>query len=304
MASPNILVVGATGKQGRAVIDALTKTMTPDSPIKILALTRNPQSDSANALKQAHPDTIELVQGDTTHPDPIFEKWDKGHISGVFLVTAPGKINEEAQGIPFIDAAVAHGVKHIVFSSVDRGGDDKSWSNPTDVKHFWEKHNIELHLRDKAAKENNFTWTILRPVAFMDNWVPGMFGAMFTAMWANSLKPETKLQLVSVRDIGVFAAKALREPGEWAGRTVSLAGDELTLGEAKEKFKKVTGQELPHGWSFMAKGMLWLMGDMGAMFKWFEREGYGADIAALRKEEPSLQDLETWLRDSSKWKTK
>lgn len=303
MATPNILVVGATGKQGGAVIDALTKTIKPESPIKILALTRNPNSAGAKALQEAHPGVIELVQGDITDPEPIFAQWDKGHVSGVFLVTNPGKVSEEQQGIPFIDAAVAHGVKHIVFSSVDRGGDEKSWDNATDVKHFWEKRTVELHLRDKAAKEGGFTWTILRPVAFMDNWAPGMFASMFTAMWAASLKPDTKLQLVSVRDIGVFAAKALSEPEKWAGRAVSLAGDELTLAEAKEKFKKVTGQDLPQGWGIMAKGLLWFVGDIGNMFKWFEREGYGADIAALRKEESSLQDFETWLRDTSKWET-
>jgi uncharacterized protein YbjT (DUF2867 family) len=303
MATPNILVVGATGKQGGAVIDALTKTIKPESPIKILALTRNPNSAGAKALQEAHPGVIELVQGDITHPEPLFSRWDKGHVSGAFLVTTPGKISEEHQGIPFIDAAVAHGVKHIVFSSVDRGGDEKSWDNPTDVKHFWEKRNVELHLRDKAAKEGGFTWTILRPVAFMDNWAPGMFASMFTAMWAASLKPETKLQLVSVRDIGVFAAKALTEPEKWAGRAVSLAGDELTLAEAKAKFKKVTGKDLPQGWGIMAKGLLWFVGDIGKMFKWFEREGYGANIAALREEEPSLQDFETWLRDTSKWVT-
>ena len=40
------------------------------------------------------------------------------------------------------------------------------------------------------------------------------------------------------------------------------------------------------------------------MFNWFEKEGYGADIQALRKTEPSLQDFGTWLRDSSAFVTR
>lgn len=301
MASPNILVVGATGKQGRSVISALIDDQPADSPLKILALTRDPSSAGAKALAAAHPNVVELVQGDLTQPEAIFASWPKGHVSGVFLYTVPGKTDEDKQGIPFIDAAVAYGVKHIVFSSVDRGGDERSWKNPTDVKHFYQKHKVELHLRDRGL-EGGFTWTILRPVAFMDNMNPGFFCSVFTAMWDSALSPTTKLQLISVRDIGVFASKALREPERWASKAVSLAGDEMTLAEAKEHFKSVTGKELPQGWGFVAKGMLWAIGEVGAMFKFFEEEGYGADIAALSGEEPTLQDFETWLKESSKWK--
>ena len=38
------------------------------------------------------------------------------------------------------------------------------------------------------------------------------------------------------------------------------------------------------------------------MFTFFEHEGYRADIAALRQEEPTLMDFETWLKQASKWK--
>lgn len=302
MAAPNILIVGATGKQGRSVVSALLGDREPDSPLKLLALTRDPSSASAQAVASQNPDVIELVQGDLTQPEAIFAKWPKAHISGVFLYTIPGKVDEEKQGIPFIDAAVAHGVKHIVFSSVDRGGDERSWKNPTNVKHFYQKHNIELYLRDKGLATDSFTWTILRPVAFMDNMNPGFFCSVFTAMWDAALSPTTKLQLVSVRDIGLFASKALRQPERWAGKAVSLAGDELTLEETKERFRKVTGRELPQAWRIVGKGMLWAIKELGDMFRFFEEEGYGADIAALSAEEPNLQDFETWLKESSQWK--
>ncbi|KAK4187783.1 hypothetical protein QBC35DRAFT_219804 [Podospora australis] len=301
----NILVVGATGKQGGAVVKALLDLPKSDTPLHILALTRNAQSPKAQQLAEAHPGVVEPVQGDSSHPNPIFESRPKGSINAIFIVTSPpmggSKINEEEQAIPLIDSAVDHGVQHIVFSSVDRGGDEKSWTNPTDVQHFSEKHNIEIYLRDKAEKEKGkFTWTILRPVAFMENWTPGFFAAGFSAMWASALKPTTKLQLVSVVDIGKFAAKALTEPSEWAGRAVGLAGDELTLDEAKEVFLRATGEKLPQTWGILGKGMLWMIKEIGAMFRWFEEEGYGADIEARRKE-ISTQNFETWLKDSSNW---
>ncbi|KAL2257344.1 hypothetical protein VTK26DRAFT_300 [Humicola hyalothermophila] len=235
MSQQNILVVGATGKQGGAVIKALLES--PAAP-HILALTRDAHSSRAQALAEAHKGVVDLVQGDSSDPKPIFDSRPKGSITGVFIVTVPGTgVAEEQQAIPLIDAAVDHGVRHIVFSSVDRGGDEKSWHNPTAIKHFISKHNIELYLRDKAAKvekegqaNNRFTWTILRPVAFLDNWNPGLMCSMFTAMMAASLRPSTKLQLVSVRDIGVFAAMAFADTDKWAGKVGRARGGRAHAG--------------------------------------------------------------------------
>ncbi|KAK4215617.1 hypothetical protein QBC37DRAFT_122203 [Rhypophila decipiens] len=299
----NILIVGATGKQGGYVIHALLSLPPHPKPIHILALTRDATSSKARHLASSHPDIIDLIQGDSTNPNPIFASRPKGSITSLFLVTTPGKKSEQDQAIPLIDAAVSHGVKHIVFSSVDRGGDSKSWTNPTQVPHFKSKHDIEIHLRDKAQQDGaGFTWTILRPTAFMDNTNPGFFCSMFIAMWDRALSPQTKLQLVSVKDIGIFAAKALTNPSEWAGKAVSLAGDSLTLGEAKDKFKSATGKDLPQTFGLLGGALLWAVKDVGLMFEFFEKEGYGADIQARRGEVPELLDFEGWLKECSLWK--
>jgi uncharacterized protein YbjT (DUF2867 family) len=73
---------------------------------------------------------------------------------------------EEAQGKALVDAALANKVKFFIYSSVDRGGDQKSYDNPTPIPHFISKHRIEHHLRDNAG--DKMQWTILRPVAFME----------------------------------------------------------------------------------------------------------------------------------------
>ena len=300
MAPSTVLVVGATGKQGGAALKAL---LGYPNPPKILALTRNTASPAAEALLARNEGRVWLVQGNTTDPEPIFASQPKGSIDAVFHFTNPPK--EEAQAIPFIDAAAAHGVSHIVFSSVDRGGEPRSWDNPTDIRHFVEKRAIELHLRDKTPPVGGGTplrWTVLRPTAFLDNINPGVFGSLFVSMWAGALKPETKLQLVSTREVGVWAARALMLPDEYAGRAISLAGDELTLDEAKAIFRRVVGKELPQAWPVFGKGLLWAVAELGSMFAFFEKEGYGADISALRREQEGLLDLEAWLRTESGWK--
>ncbi|KAL2192984.1 hypothetical protein P885DRAFT_72587 [Corynascus similis CBS 632.67] len=292
MAPQNILIVGATGKQGGSVLKALLELPEGTSRFHIFALTLPTQSERAKRLVSHHKGAVSLIEGDNANPKPIFASQPEGSIHCIFIVTDPrSKVPEEQQAIPLIDEAVAHGVKHI-----------KSWTNPTNIKHFLAKHNIEIHLRDKAGKEggSKFTWTILRPVAFMDNLNPGFLCSLFTAMWDAALSPNTKLQLVGTRDIGIFAAKALSDPSAWSGKAVGLAGDELTLTEARDIFQRVVGKPLPQTWTILGRGMIWGMKEMGDMFAFFEREGYGADIEALKREAP-VQNLETWLRDSSGW---
>jgi hypothetical protein len=109
---------------------------------------------------------------------------------------------------------------------------------------------------------------------------------------------------VSVRDVGLFAAKALADPAGWDQKAVSLAGVDMTLTQAREVFTRVVGGELPQTWQLFARILLWVIPGVADMFKWFETDGYGADIAALKKIEPTLQDYETWLKETSRWKAK
>jgi uncharacterized protein YbjT (DUF2867 family) len=80
-----ILVTGATGKQGGAVIQNLIKKI---APFQILALTRNTQSASAQKLLKASKN-ITLIQGDLDNPSEIFKNAQQqasGPIWGVFSV--------------------------------------------------------------------------------------------------------------------------------------------------------------------------------------------------------------------------
>jgi len=292
MALRKLLIIGATGKQGGAVIDAL---IADSAPFQILALTRNTSSPSAQKL--ASRPNVTVVQGDSLNPTPIFEAHK---VHGVFLMTTfePGKDGmEEAQAHPVIEASVKAGVEHFVFTSVDRGGPGVSEKSPTEIPHFASKHRIEEYLKEKAGSK--MAWTILRPVAFMDNLAPGFMGKMFPAMWNNSLGDDKPLQLISVHDIGVFAAKAFEKPEEYKGRAISLAGDELTLSEARKVFEETIGYAMPANFTFLGAAVMLMVKEMGTMFNWFRTVGYGADIPALKKEVPQLQDFGTWLKESS-----
>ena len=166
-----LLITGATGKQGGAVVDSLLES--PEAQkFTILAVTRNPDSPSAQKLKDRG---VKIVTGNLNDVPAIFQNAKTvvdQPIWGVFSVQIPiGKgatgQTEEAQGKGLVDGAVANGVKMFLYASVDRGGDEKSPDNPTNIPHFISKYNIEKHLVEKA-KAAEMDWCILRPVAYMD----------------------------------------------------------------------------------------------------------------------------------------
>jgi len=302
MAPRKILVVGATGQQGQATIAALNQQL--PGAVEILGLTRSASSPKAEALKKKFAN-ITLIEGDARAPEPVFDAHPD--IQSIFLVTAPP--GDESQALPLIDAAcsrAASNVDHIVFSSVDRGGDAASWSTPTPIPHFAAKHRIELYLRDAceksaAATGRTIRWTVLRPTGFMDNYNPGSFGALMASLWAKGMPADRKMQLVSTRDIGVFAARALLDPEAWHAKAVGLASCEMSFEDVRVAFQEVVKKELPMTWAVVAKGVLWWVPEAKTSFEWFRECGYGADIGELRKLEPGMQDFRAWLRESSRW---
>lgn len=296
-----ILITGATGKQGGAVINELLRRNLPHD---LLAVTRNTQSATAQRLASQSP-KIHLVQGDLNEPVQLFQHAraaTSNPIWGVFSVqVAIGSKNEEQQGKALIDEALAQDVKQFVYSSVDRGG-EKSISNPTNIPHFITKHNVEQHLLSRTnSPQNTMNWTILRPVAFMENLTPDFMGKVFATSWRAMLK-QKPLQIVATSDIGFFAAEAFASADAFQGKAISLAGDELTFQQMAEIFKSKMGRNVPTTFELPCRLLMAMVAELGTMFRWFADEGYGADIEALRKMNPQLKDFGSWLETESQFK--
>lgn len=203
---------------------------------------------------------------------------------------------EEKQGKALIDEALKQKVQFFVYSSVDRGG-DASYTSPTNVLHFINKHNIEHHLVEQS-KNTDMRWVILRPAAFYENLSPDFFGKVFATSFMMALKGKP-LQMVAAADIGFFGAEAFLYPEVYQGRGLSLAGDELTHDEMARIFKQKTGQPLPSTFRILCSIFMASMKDMGYMFKWFHDSGYKADIPELKRINPSLKSFGTWLENHS-----
>ncbi|KAK0335968.1 hypothetical protein LTR91_022881 [Friedmanniomyces endolithicus] len=298
-----LVVTGATGKQGGALIRALLAQQQPTQPFAIYALTRDKPSRSAQALA-AEPN-VHVIQGDFADPEAVFRQLG-GKPWGLFSVTMPMDARrEEREGKGMVRAACEAGVEHIVFTATERGGQTKSDTTPTSVPHFRSKYNIEREIQARSkASPQQVTWTFLRPVAFFENLSDNFFGRGYVAMWRlNGL--DRPLQQVSTTDIGLIAADAFlhADSEEYRNKAISLAGDELSPNDAARIFKEVTGQELPYTYPVVGRLLRWVAKEqLGLMFDWFVTDDFGVDVKALRKRYPFMQDFRTWLAEESAWK--
>lgn len=299
MSAPrSLLVTGATGKQGGALITALLSK--PKQPFKIYALTRDSKSSSAQRLASKG---VTIIQGDLKDSKAVLAQVP--HPWGVFSVQTPENVvREEALGKGLTAAAIDAGVKHLVYTSVERGGPEKSDADPTIIPHFISKYNIEVDLKERAAKtEQDMTWTIIRPVGFMDNLTPNFLGKGFMAMWSlNGL--DHKLQLVATVDIGKVAAEAfLNADSEmYRNKALSLAGDDLSPAQAAKIFKEQFDKDIPNTYAFVGRFLRWILHEqLGIMFNWFKSDGFGADVKQGR-ETWGLMDFGTWLKTESQFK--
>ncbi|KAG8162950.1 hypothetical protein KVR01_007428 [Diaporthe batatas] len=280
----NILIIGATGQQGRSVIAALLHQhheVDGSSPQngtkfeKIFALTRSKESRQAKELASSS-SAIHLVAGDLADPEAIFSAvgepvWD--------LYSVQINANaEETQGIELVNAALRHGVRHFVYASGDRGGPVKSDTNPTPVRNFRAKFNIENHLKAVCLQSTSaMTFTILRPVTFFENLGGELHGRGFARMWEQMGHKGKKLQFVATKDIGWFAAQSFANPESttFRNQAVTLVGDELTQEEAEIIFRKaMNGHSMPLAPCPIGSMVKWDKKDtVGDMFELFEKEG-------------------------------
>jgi len=260
-----ILVTGATGKQGGAVLRGLARR-----GHAVKALLRDP--DKGRDLKAQG---VEVAVGDLNDRSSLCAALQG--IKQVFLVTSPSygaaPSTEIQQGLTMIDAAIDSGVEHIVFTS------SSSSDRQTGIVHFEDKHRIEQRLRSAGVP-----FTILRPVFFMENFAtPFFLPSIRQGVLALPMRGDRPLQMISVEDIGEVGAAALANPAKFAGETIELAGDELTLNEAMALLSKATGKTIRYEQLTPAIGRQVFGDDMTLMFRWFDEVGYRVDIRELQR---------------------
>jgi uncharacterized protein YbjT (DUF2867 family) len=277
-----VLVTGATGRQGGAVI----RHMLPKG-WKLRALTRNPNS---HAAKQLAGQGVALVQGDLEDPASL-ERAARG-VYGIYSVQdfwAVGARREVQQGKNLAEIAKKAGVTHFVFSSV--GGAERN----SGITHWETKWEIEQYIRQLGLPA-----TIFRPAGFMEIYhMLELEVRILKGKFLDPVRPDKTYQSIATDDIGSFVALAFERPKEFIGMELEIAGSELTPPQTADVFSRVMGRPVKYGSLPMLAVRLLLGKEFYEMFRWFNKSGFQANIPELRRQYPEvhLHTLEEWLRE-------
>lgn len=282
--SLSVLVTGATGNQGGAVARALIK-----KGHKVRALTRKPDSAGAQALQQLG---AELAVGSFDDRTALVRAMTG--VDAVFIMGTPfeaGMETETRQGIAAVDAAKATGVKHVVYTSVSDA------NKKTGIPHFDSKARVEEYLA-----RADVPYTIIAPVFFTENFISPWFGQGLKHGVSMALPGKRPLQHITVEEIGAFGALVLEKRDAFLGKRIDIGSTELTGEQVAEVFSRVTGK--PFRYNELPLAQLRSMNeDAALMFEWLDKKGYGANIAALRRDYPEVgwRSFEDWAR-AQDWK--
>lgn len=276
-----IVVSGATGQQGGTVARHLLK-----NGWKVRALTRDVNKDTAKALAAQGAEIFQNDLDDRAGVENALQGAYGAFSVQNFWLPNVGYEGEIRQGKLFADAAKAAGVKHFVYTSV--GAAHRGMGQ----KHFESKYEIETHI-----KELNLPYTILRPVAFMDNYFWSQAAISNGMFFSWGLRPDKGLQLIAADDIGGITAAVFANPNEYIGKTIELAGDELTESQITATLSKIIGRPVNVVLQQLPEGQTPTQGQI-AMFQFFNGEGYDADIPTVKKIYPPLRNFETWLKET------
>jgi uncharacterized protein YbjT (DUF2867 family) len=210
-----VLVTGASGNVGREVLRACRAA---GLSVRAADLSPPPSLDGA---------FTRLDFTDRTTWAPALLGCDF-----VFLLRPPPLGDMSTTLNPFVDAAFASGVKHLVFLSV-AGAESKSW-----VPH----RAVEDHLASTRG-----SWTVLRPGFFAQNLGDAYRLDVLEDDRLYVPAGQGRVAFLDVADVGDVTARVFSEPSRFTGRALRLAGPEaVTFGQLAERLSAVVGRPITY----------------------------------------------------------
>ncbi|MDO9409803.1 NmrA family NAD(P)-binding protein [Patulibacter sp.] len=262
-AAGTVLVTGATGTQGGAVLRGVLDR--GDRPVA--ALVRDPAAPKATALAELG---VELRRGDLSDPASLAAAF--AGVDAVYAVTTPfgdGPEAEVAQGEAIVAAAEQAGLPWLVLASV-------AAADRADVPHFVSKARIERRLAASSVP-----WTVVAPSYFYENVAGAARAAAESGRLAMPLPADVPLHQVALADLAAVVAAVLARRDEHLGVRVEVAGDAPTPAQMAAALH-ASYEEQPLA-EVRARSA-----DLGAMYAFLAGEGYGIDVAAVRARYPEV----------------
>lgn len=282
-----IAVVGATGRQGSAVVRHLLQ-----DGWRVRTLTRNPTGATARTQRKRG---AQLHQVDAEDVGSLRRAFDGVH--GVFNVQNPMTSSLEAevrQGRHVAEAAADAGVGHVVYGAAGVGDD------VTGVGSWDSKLTVAGCFRDRGLR-----LTVLRPMAFMELMVDkGYYPSV--SVWhvmPQLMGSSRPIGWLSTDDLGAVAARVFADPDQWGGTTLGLAADIQSIDQCRAIWREVGGR-VPRGFPMP----VWLFerfvgSDLPTMWRWLRDGQFDMStetVRALRPEALTVRDWVARVRDGGR----
>jgi uncharacterized protein YbjT (DUF2867 family) len=300
-----IAVVGATGAQGGGLARAILHDKSGGFAVR--ALTRKVDSDNAKTLKSQG---AEVVRADLDDLESLKKAFAGCY--GAFCLTnfwehfSPEK--EITQGNHMARAAKDAGIEHAVWSTFE---DTRKWIPLTDdrMPTLMGKYKV-AHFDGKAEVDNSFRelgvpTTFLYTSFYWENMInfgagpkPGPDGKLAITFPMG----DKKLPGIGVEDIGKCAYGIFKKGASLVGKTVGIAGENLTGAQMAASLSKALGRDVHY--NVVTPDVYRAFGfpgaeDMGNMFQFkrdFEKDYCGIrDVAFSRSLNPELKTFDAWL---------
>lgn len=263
-----ILVTGAAGKTGLAVIRALAHRGEP-----VRALVRTPEQEGRVVGAGARDATSGDLRDRRTLDRAV------AGVRAVYLICPNMSPDEEALAGGVIAACRGAGVERLVYHSVLHPQVEA-------MPHHWAKMRVE-----ETLFTSGLAWTILQPAAYMQNLLAGWSSIVDEGRYRVPYAAETRLGMVDLLDVAEVAAKVLGEDGH-EGAIYELAGAEvLTQTEIAARLTEAVGRSVTLE---VAERSEWrrealaagqpepAVESLLAMFRYYEDHGFWGNPRALQ----------------------
>jgi uncharacterized protein YbjT (DUF2867 family) len=204
-----ILVTGAAGKTGRAVVRALS---TRGQVVR--ALVHRPQQASVAIDAGAQHVVAGDMHDQTVLEQAVAAEVGAGAVRAIYHICPNMSPDEISIGQTVFRAARAAGLEHVVYHSVLHPQTEA-------MPHHWQKLRTE-----ELLFETGLPYTILQPAAYMQNVLAYWDQIVMQGVYAVPYATETRLGMVDLEDVAEAAAIVLTEKGH-AGATYELAGPDV-----------------------------------------------------------------------------
>jgi NAD(P)H dehydrogenase (quinone) len=217
----SVIVTGAAGHLGRLVAEQLLERLAPE---QLILVTRTPE-----ALRELRARGADVRYGDFDDPASLRDAFAGGRRMLLISTDAVGR--RVGQHGAAIDAAVAAGVGHVVFTSI---------VNPVDGNPIGPNAR-EPGRTEVLLERSGLAWTVLRFGSFAELVLPPAATAVQNGRLITN-NGDGRLVPISRRDCAEAAAVTLTTDGH-TGETYQITGPEaLTTGDLAELYADLSGK--------------------------------------------------------------